>query len=65
MPTWDYVIAYGIGWLESECYPHPAFRHGNRLPTTGDLKWALAATGIQPDGRLVIDDTFNWNEASW
>lgn len=65
MPTWHYVIEYGQqvwDWLESECYPHPALREGNRLPSTGDLKWALEATENPPVASLIIDDTFDWND---
>ena len=64
MANWDHVLPYDEQvweWLESECYPHPAVQPGNRLPSSGDVKWALSGAGIPANAFLVIDDNFDWN----
>ncbi len=53
MANWDFVFSYDARWeqwLAEQGYPHPPVLPCNRIPTTGDMKWALAA-----QGNLVLD----------
>ena len=65
-------------WLRERGYACPAVRHGNEMPTTGDMKWALHACESLvydiPSGEQELDGTdeqtgdgfcvagFDWDE---
>jgi hypothetical protein len=60
MGNWDYVFPLNqeaVDWLDSEDLPHPPLAHGNRMPTTREIKEAVGSFGEIPR-ELQIDLDF-------
>ncbi|MCG8584594.1 MAG: hypothetical protein MI757_07780, partial [Pirellulales bacterium] len=65
MANWDFVFAYderATDWLTEQGYPHPPVQSGNRLPTTGDVKWAVGSRATSIDDYPLIITDFDWDD---
>jgi hypothetical protein len=63
--NWDFVLPYNhdaSAWLTEQGYPHPSPRAENRLPSTSEIKWAMAELGIDTDEPLIVIDDFDGND---
>ena len=60
MANFDLVFPHATHyeqWLAEQGYPYPAMRQGNRLPTKGDVAWALASyPALEVEAKWSTDD---------